>query len=183
MSLATPEKHWWQPLDKNESTWVWVCVVVALFFFLMMPFYHLWGKQNPPQTSYKVTPMQYKELHDNFVDANQKKDAEGNGIDISGIPVVKPGEGVKDVYLLAAKWLFSPVLELEKGKEYRLHMSSLDLNHGFSLQPKNLNFQIVPGYDLVVTITPRESGEFYILCNEYCEIGHHTMIGKMIVTE
>ena len=38
-------------------------------------------------------------------------------------------------------------------KTYRVHMSSMDLQHGFSLQPLNMNFQISPGYDHVLTIT------------------------------
>ena len=97
------------------------------------------------------------------------------------IPVVHPGPGVTDVYLRARAWEFYPILELEQGREYRVHMSSMDYQHGFSLQPQNINFQLLAGHDLVVTMTPRESGEFYVICNEYCAIGHHTMIGKIIV--
>ncbi len=39
----------------------------------------------------------------------------------------------------------------------------------------------IPGQDYVLTMTPTTSGEFSILCNEYCGIGHHTMVGKLIV--
>ena len=35
----------------------------------------------------------------------------------------------------------------------------------------------------VITLTPTESGDFGIVCNEYCGIGHHTMTGKIYVTE
>jgi cytochrome c oxidase subunit 2 len=35
----------------------------------------------------------------------------------------------------------------------------------------------------VVTLTPTESGEFWIICNEFCGFGHHTMTGKIYVTE
>ncbi|PCI27747.1 MAG: cytochrome C oxidase subunit II [SAR324 cluster bacterium] len=183
MSLATPDKNWWQPLDKDEKMWLKVCLLVALGLFLMMPLFHLYGKQNPPTRSYRVEPAQYKELVDKFIEENAVRDEDGDIVDMEGIPVVEPKEGVKDIYLLSQKWMFTPILKLKKGVEYQLHMSSLDLNHGFSLQPKNINFQIVPGYDQVLKITPRDSGEFYIICNEYCEIGHHTMIGKLIVTE
>ena len=31
--------------------------------------------------------------------------------------------------------------------EYTLHLSSVDVNHGFNLYPFNVNFQVVPGYD------------------------------------
>ena len=73
--------------------------------------------------------------------------------------------------------------QVEKDQSYRLHISSLDWQHGFSLQPVNINLQIHPGYDMVVTVTPDQAGDYGIVCNEYCGIGHHTMLGKMIVVE
>jgi len=111
-----------------------------------------------------------------------KEFAEMYQVDTRGeTPVVAPPPG--DVYLLAQRWKWYPILKLEKGQTYRLHVSSLDIQHGLSIQPTNLNFQILPGYDYVITLTPPQSGEFAIVCNEYCGLGHHTMIGQMIVTE
>jgi len=75
------------------------------------------------------------------------------------------------------------VLELEKGQSYRLHISSVDWQHGFSLQPVNINIQVHPGYEHVLTITPDQAGQFGIVCNEYCGIGHHQMAGKIYVVE
>ena len=83
--------------------------------------------------------------------------------------------------LVARMWGWSPVLKLRQGETYRLHLSSLDLQHGFSLQPLNMNFQVLPGYDHVLTITPTSKGEFTIVCNEFCGIGHDKMIGKILV--
>lgn len=96
--------------------------------------------------------------------------------------MVEPPPG-SDVYLLARQWQWYPVLKLKKGEEYRLHLSSTDLQHGFSLQPTNLNLQVLPGYDYVAKIIPTQSGEYGIICNEYCGIGHHIMVSKVIVTE
>jgi cytochrome c oxidase subunit 2 len=36
---------------------------------------------------------------------------------------------------------------------------------------------------MVLTITPDKAGEFGVVCNEYCGIGHSTMIGKIYVVE
>jgi cytochrome c oxidase subunit 2 len=55
------------------------------------------------------------------------------------------------------------------------------VNHGFSLFPLNVNFQVVPGYDYGLRVRPDTAGEFQILCNEFCGIGHHLMVGKVIV--
>jgi cytochrome c oxidase subunit 2 len=35
----------------------------------------------------------------------------------------------------------------------------------------------------VLTITPDQTGQFGIVCNEYCGIGHHQMTGKIYVVE
>src|SRR4030095_5129456 len=58
-----------------------------------------------------------------------------------------------------------------------------DFQHGFSLQPMNMNFQVVPGYDHVLTIKPQAPGTYPIVCNEFCGIGHQNMVGKIIVDE
>jgi cytochrome c oxidase subunit 2 len=76
-----------------------------------------------------------------------------------------------------------PILKLVNGKTYRLHISALDVNHGFSLYPVNVNLQIVPGYDYALEVTPNAAGDFRIVCNEFCGIGHHTMVGRVIVTD
>ena len=55
--------------------------------------------------------------------------------------------------------------------------------HGFSLQPVNINVEVHPDYEMVLTIKPTTSGEFGIVCNEYCGIGHHTMLGRMYVVD
>jgi cytochrome c oxidase subunit 2 len=44
-----------------------------------------------------------------------------------------------------------------------------------------MNFQVLPGYDHVLTITPTSKGEFIIVCNEFCGIGHDKMSGKILV--
>ena len=96
------------------------------------------------------------------------------------MPVVHPPAGA-DVYLLARLWEWYQILELEQGKTYRLHLSSMDWQHGFSLQPENINVQVIPGYEMVIKITPNKSGEYTVVCNEYCGIGHHAMIGRIYV--
>ena len=73
-------------------------------------------------------------------------------------------------------------IQLEQGKSYTLHLSSLDVNHGFSLYPANINFQVVPGYDYGLKIVPSAAGDFGVICNEFCGVGHHMMLGKVIVT-
>jgi cytochrome c oxidase subunit 2 len=96
------------------------------------------------------------------------------------LPLCEPPAG-GDAYLIGRMWQWYPALRLRQGETYRLHLSSLDLQHGFSLQPLNMNFQVLPGYDHVLTLTPTSKGEFTIVCNEFCGAGHHAMSGKIFV--
>ena len=171
--MLAPERIWWKPLGRMEKTWLTVAFVWCVFLTVMMPLWYFMGKQNVPTETYRVTKEQYTAKVNEMVAAYQVGEE-------NGIPVVAPPAGA-DVYLRASTWQWYPILQLEKGQTYRLHITSMDLEHGFSLQPVNINLQILPGYDYVATIQPTSTGEFTIVCNEYCFVGHHTMVGKIIV--
>jgi cytochrome c oxidase subunit 2 len=32
-------------------------------------------------------------------------------------------------------------------------------------------------------LAPEKAGEFPLICNEYCGLGHHLMIGRIVVKE
>jgi cytochrome c oxidase subunit 2 len=174
MALQSPEKHWWQPLGKQEKIWVTVSVVFLVTLFFSLPLWHMFAEQNTPHESYRVLPNDFRKITQNFID-RYRVDT------VNGIPVVRPPAG--DVYLMSMQFQWSPILELKKGETYRVHVSSLDVNHGFSLQPVNMNFQILPGYVYVLTLTPPKAGSYTIICNEFCGIGHHLMSGQIIVKE
>ncbi len=174
MAIKEPERIWWKPYTWDEKFWVAVALLWMLTTFVFMPVYHFIGKQNPPFETYRVRdPQQFTALVDAMVEKYKVGEEEG-------IPIVRPEPG-SDVFLQASMWQWYPILELEKGKTYRLHVYSLDLQHGLSIQPINMNFMVLPDYDYVLTITPTTSGEYYIVCNEYCGLGHHMMVGKLYV--
>ena len=177
MSVAPPEnKIWWnEPVPKSELIWVIIAFVWGLIMFFMMIYWHAYGEQNLSNEAYRITAEAFAAKTEAMVEKYQVREE-------SGYPVVRPPPG-DDIYLIARLWQWWPILELEKGQTYRLHLSSLDWLHGFSLQPVNINLQIHPDYETVVTITPTTTGEFGIICNEYCGIGHHTMTGRMYVVD
>lgn len=171
--MLAPERTWWKPMGRMEKTWLTVAFVWCVFLTLMMPLWYFLGKQNVPTESYRVTREQYADKVNAFV-------AEYQIGEENSIPVVAPPPG-SDVYLRASAWQWYPIIQLERGEKYRLHLSSMDFQHGFSLQPVNINLQVLPGYDYVATIVPTTTGEFTVVCNEFCSLGHHTMVGKIIV--
>ncbi|MCE7869739.1 cytochrome c oxidase subunit II [bacterium CPR1] len=183
--LVSPEGNWWEPVGKQEKTWVTISFIWCMLLFAMMPLWHFKGGQNPSSgVRSKVDAQAFRERHQRFVkDYQVMVDGQPlmDGKD-KNIPVVAPPPG-SEVYIQASMWTWSPVLRLQKGATYSVHLSSVDLNHGFSLYPLNLNLQVVPGYDYNLKMTPNQTGEFRIICNEFCGIGHHMMVGKVEVVE
>jgi cytochrome c oxidase subunit 2 len=179
MAIHPPEERlWWkEPLSKMELTWITVAFLWGLVMFFAMIYWHFAGEQNLSNEAYRIKPEVFAERTEAMVAAYTVRE-EGD----TGIPVVHPPPG-SDVYMLGRLWEWWPILELEKDQSYRLHLSSLDWQHGFSLQPTNINLQVHPNYEMVLTITPDEAGEFGVVCNEYCGVGHHTMVGKIYVAE
>ena len=170
------DRIWWKtPVGKDEVLWIGIALTWCLIMFFMMPYWHVYGKQNLSSEAYQTTPAKFQAR----VDAMVEKYKTGEE---KGIPIVSPPAG-EDVYLAGRLWQWYPILELEKDKSYRVHISSLDWQHGLSIQPVNINLQVVPGYEMVINLTPDKSGDYAIVCNEYCGIGHHTMLGKIIVKE
>ena len=174
--LPPADRLWYKhPIDRVEGMWIGIALTWCLIMFFMMVGWHVWGKQNLSTETSRTTPEQFvvkaQEMVDKYTVRTETEQE---------IPVVAPPPG-SDIYLLARLWAFWPILELEKGKTYRLHMTSMDYNHGFSLQPTNINIQVVPGFEHVITITPNQSGQHSIVCNEFCGIGHHTMVSRLYV--
>ena len=174
--LPPAERLWYRhPIDRVEGTWIAIALTWCLIMFAMMVGWHVWGKQNLSTETYRTKPDQFMAKVEAMV-AKYKVREETD----EKIPVVAPPPG-SDVYLLARLWAYYPILELENGKTYRLHLTAMDYNHGFSLQPANINIQMVPGFEHVVTVTPNQSGTYSVVCNEYCGIGHHRMVGRIYV--
>ena len=173
--LEPPKGVWWKPAHKNEKVWVAIAFAWCLVLFAMMPLWHWKGGQNPSGIRSKVDPQAFLARTQEFIAQYQVGEDQN-------IPIVEPPPG-SDVYLYGRMWAWEPILRLRANTEYTLHLSSLDLNHGFALYPLNINFQVVPGYDYGLKILAKEAGEFRIICNEYCGAGHHLMLGRVIVTD
>jgi cytochrome c oxidase subunit 2 len=174
--LPPSERVWWkQPLDRVEGLWVAIAFIWCMIMFFMMPYWHVFGKQNLANEAYRTTPEAYQKKVDAMVEKYKVREETDQKI-----PVVHPPPG-GDVYLIARLWQWWPIMELEAGKSYRIHLMSMDWLHGFSLQPENINIEVHPGYDHVLTVTPTAPGTYSIVCNEYCGINHHTMASKLYV--
>jgi cytochrome c oxidase subunit 2 len=173
--IESPQGVWWKPAHRAEKVWLGLAFAWCMILFAMMPLWHWRGGQNPSGLRYKVEPDAYLARANEFIETYRVGEE-------SGLPVVEPPPGA-DVYLVGRMWNWTPVLRLRRGVQYTLHLSSLDVNHGFSMLPLNVNIQVVPGYDYGLRVTPNEAGEFPVVCNEFCGIGHHLMVGRIVVVD
>ena len=173
---------WWrEPIERTEIWWIVLAFAWCIFMFTWMVGWHFVGPQNMSNEAYRTTVEAYSTKVDEMTAKYKIRADEATGEDVVAPP---PGS---DIYLAGMQWQWRPILELKKGEKYRLHISSYDVGHGFSLQPENINFQVYPGYEQVTTIVPNKSGTFSIVCGEYCGgaggIGHHSMLGRIYVKE
>lgn len=103
-------------------------------------------------------------------------------------PGVYPVEGEPnhyDAYVVARQFLFEPgttqPIEVPAGSTVTLHVTSVDVVHGFEVVGTNVNAMAIPGQVASMTVRFREEAEYGIVCNEYCGPGHHTMEGRIHV--
>jgi cytochrome c oxidase subunit II len=176
-TLLAPRRLWWGKIGPDERLWLTVAFVWCLVMFTAMVVWQAVGEQRIPVESYRIDEGAFLAEVDGFIEARQVGEE-------AGVPVVEPLPG-EDVYLQAMQFQFRPVLQLQKGQTYRLLVSSTDVQHGLSLvkMGTSYNFQVLPGYLYVIRITPEETGEFPLVCNEFCGLGHHVMTGRIVVVD
>jgi cytochrome c oxidase subunit 2 len=86
------------------------------------------------------------------------------------------------VIVVAAMFAFTPgEIRVPANQPVTFRLTSSDVTHGFQIVATNGNTMVVPGYVSQFTTTFRRPGEYLIVCNEYCGLGHHIMSGRLIV--
>jgi len=80
--------------------------------------------------------------------------------------------------------LTSGELVLQKGRETRFTMTSVDVIHSFWVPNFGQKMDAVPGIETTILVTPTRTGEFAVICAELCGLGHATMRAKArVVTQ
>ena len=86
------------------------------------------------------------------------------------------------VIAVAMMFAYQPAeFRVPAGRPVTFRLTSVDVSHGFQIVGTNGNTMIIPGYISQFTTVFREPGEYLIVCNEYCGLGHHLMSAKLIV--
>lgn len=171
--VTPPAPGWARKLPLDERVFLAAVFTSVAFMSLFVVGWLVWGKQNVPTDSYRISPAGFAEKLQGFMAQNAKPD---------GRVHVPPGT---DAYIMAARYTFYPELVLKAGEEYRIWISSADALHGFSIVGgnQNINLEIAPQHAYGATFKPETPGEYLIVCNEYCGLGHQQMRGRIIVEE
>lgn len=92
------------------------------------------------------------------------------------------GDNEYEAVMVAFAFGYEPqTIEVPVGATVHFVVTTPDVVHGFAIPRTNVNAMIVPGEISHVTHTFKKEGEYLIICNEYCGIGHEIMQAKIIV--
>ncbi|MGI2324778.1 MULTISPECIES: cytochrome C oxidase subunit II [unclassified Methylococcus] len=99
-----------------------------------------------------------------------------------GVQPTPLADGSLQVRLVVGRYGFYPrEIEVPAGRRIVFRMASMDVLHGAHIPMTNMSTMIVPGYvSEVVSVFPKP-GEYPMLCNEYCGLGHDHMWSKVTV--
>ncbi|MDG5785979.1 cytochrome c oxidase subunit II [Evansella sp. AB-P1] len=96
--------------------------------------------------------------------------------------VYEIGENEYEVVMILEIFRFNPGdIEIPAGSTVHFTMTSKDVIHGIQIAGTNMNAMVTPGHIQTITQTFHEPGEYLVLCNEYCGIGHQHMATTITV--
>lgn len=96
--------------------------------------------------------------------------------------VRQTGPGTIQVTTVARAFVFQPAdVTVPVDAEVEFILTAADVIHGYQIERTNVNVELIPGEVARLTYTFDDPGTYRITCNEYCGIGHHTMLGTVTV--
>ena len=153
--------------DALERKWTWISFGLAMVMVVMLGYYAVAGNIHPPSN---VETIDSSRLHLTEEFAEDKLGVRSND------------DGSLTVTLVAARYgFYPPRIEVPVDTEVTFRIASADVLHGVHVPFTNMATMIVPGYVSEITTTFPRTGEFALLCNEYCGLGHDSMWSRLVV--
>jgi cytochrome c oxidase subunit 2 len=154
-------------VDKLERKWITISLLVIGLFVGIITIDALFHGINPPS---KVETIDSASLH------LSKEFAEDN----LGVQVDDKGNII--IRMVAGRYSFFPKhIDVPAETTLTFRWVSMDVLHGVHIPMTNMSTMIVPGYVAEVTTTFPKPGEYPLLCNEYCGLGHNHMWSNISV--
>ncbi len=151
-----------------EFIWIGMVIAILAGFAASLGYYSFVMDINPACEAYVAT-------EDLLADIREKAEQGG---------VVEVAPGIYEVYIIGRQFVWIPSeIVLKDPREVTFYVVAEDVIHGFEIAGTNVNFMIFPGYVAKFTWYPPSdmSGEFLMVCNEYCGVGHQFMKGVLII--
>ena len=153
--------------DPLERRWVWISLALAIVMGVMLGYFAVANNLHPPSN---VEPIDSSRLH------LSEEFAEDN------LGVKTNPDGSVRVTLVAARYgFYPPRIEVPVDTQVTFRLASADVLHGVHVPNTNMATMVVPGYIAEVTTTFPRTGEYSLLCNEYCGLGHDSMWSRLVV--
>ncbi|NYF23872.1 cytochrome B5 [Sporosarcina sp. JAI121] len=165
-------------LHKYEKIWLIFGMASLVLFLLIIGFAAFW-KGTHPQSHIETIDPQNVEAHDAFKPENL------------GIREVADGKYIVNIVASAFNYDFGKdkegnaikTIRVPKGSTVLYQITTKDVVHGFQVAGTNVNMMVEPGHISRYETVMKNTGEFTVVCNEYCGIGHHQMFGTVEVYE
>jgi len=153
--------------DALERTWTWIALALAIVMGVLLGYFAVANNLHPPSN---VEPIDSSRLH------LSEEFAEDN------LGVKTNPDGSVRVTLVAARYgFYPPRIEVPVDTPVTFRLASADVLHGVHVPNTNMATMVVPGYIAEVTTTFPRTGEYALLCNEYCGLGHDSMWSRLVV--
>ncbi|PID14455.1 cytochrome B5 [Sporosarcina sp. P34] len=163
-------------LHKYEKVWIVFGLASLVLFLLIIGFAAFW-KGTHPQSHIETIDPQNVEAHESFQP------------DHLGLTEVADGKYVVNIVASAFHYdlgkeedgTATKTIRVPKGSTVLFQVTSKDVVHGFQVAGTNVNMMVEPGHISRFESVMKNNGEFTVVCNEYCGIGHHLMFGTVEV--
>jgi cytochrome c oxidase subunit 2 len=154
-------------VDLYEKIWMWAALAIIAIFLASIGFTTFGRAIQPPSRVETIDPETVR-TDEEF----------GN----PGVTIREDGSAT--VVVQAFMFAFLPnEIHVPRGRPITFRLTSTDVIHGFQIVQTNANTMVVPGYVSQFTTSFDRAGEYLIVCNEYCGLGHHAMSAKLIVED
>lgn len=163
-------------LHKYEKIWLVFGLGSLALFLLIIGFAAFW-KGTHPQSHIETIDPQNVEAHESFKPENL------------GLREVADGKYIVNIVASAFNYDIGsddegkPVktIRVPKGSTVLFQVTTKDVVHGFQVAGTNVNMMVEPGHISRLETVMKNAGEFTVVCNEYCGIGHHQMFATVEV--
>ncbi|HEX5126466.1 MAG TPA: cytochrome c oxidase subunit II [Rhodocyclaceae bacterium] len=107
------------------------------------------------------------------------------------VQLYRPPDNAMTIFVVAKQWMWKlqhrngrreiNELHLPLGQPVRLVMTSQDVIHSLFLPAFRIKQDVVPGRYTSIWVTPDRTGDFRLMCSEFCGSDHAGMLGRVIV--